>query len=123
MKKVPSFKNEKAEREFWAKHDSSEYLDWSRGRRLSLPNLQPSLRTISLRLPESMLEELKVLANRDDVPYQSLIKVFLADRIRREQGADPQADGDRPRATSRLRRAGSPVSTRPSNRRAGGRRK
>ena len=123
MKKVPSFKHEKAEREFWGKHDSSEYLDWSRGRRLSLPNLQPSVRTISLRLPESMLEELKVLANRDDVPYQSLIKVFLADRIRREQGAAQHADGDRPRATSRLRRAGSPASTRPGNRRAGGRRK
>jgi len=51
MTKVPSFKHEKAEREFWGKHDSSEYLDWSRSRRLSLPNLQPSVRTISLRLP------------------------------------------------------------------------
>jgi len=123
MKKIPSFKNEKAEREFWAKHDSSEYIDWSRGRRLSLPNLQPSVRTISLRLPESMLEELKVLANRDDVPYQSLIKVFLADRIRREHNAVEQSDGDRPPATSKVRRAGSPASTRPGNRRAGGRRK
>ena len=123
MKKIPSFKSEKAEREFWAKHDSSEYIDWSRGRRMSLPNLQPSLRTISLRLPESMLEELKVLANRDDVPYQSLIKVFLADRIRREQGAGPRADGVRPPAASRMRRAGGPTAARSSGRRAGSRRK
>ncbi len=123
MKKVPSFKSEKAEREFWAKHDSAEYVDWSRARRMALPNLQPSVRTISLRLPESMLEELKVLANRDDVPYQSLIKVFLADRIRREQGAVQQADGDQSPATPRVRRAGAPVAARSGGRRAGGRRK
>jgi predicted DNA binding CopG/RHH family protein len=122
MKKVPSFKSEKAEREFWAKHDSAEYVDWSRARRMSLPNLQPSVRTISLRLPESMLEELKVLANRDDVPYQSLIKMFLADRIRREQGA-AQADGDRPPAAPRMRRADGPAAARSGGRRAGGRRK
>jgi len=123
MKKIPSFKSEKAEREFWAKHDSAEYVDWSRARRMSLPNLQPSVRTISLRLPESMLEELKVLANRDDVPYQSLIKVFLADRIRREHGATQQADGDRPPAASRLRRAGGPAAGRSGGRRTGSRRK
>ena len=123
MKKIPSFKSEKAEREFWAKHDSAEYVDWNRGRRMSLPSLQPSVRTISLRLPESMLEDLKVLANRDDVPYQSLIKMFLADRIRREQGGAPQADGDRPPAASRMRRAGGPAAGRSGVRRAGGRRK
>jgi len=123
MKKIPSFKSEKAEREFWAKHDSAEYVDWSRARRMSLAKLQPSVRTISLRLPESMLEELKVLANRDDVPYQSLIKVFLADRIRREHGAAQQADGDRPPPASRLRRAGGPATARSGGRRAGGRRK
>jgi predicted DNA binding CopG/RHH family protein len=123
MKKIPSFKSEKAEREFWAKHDSSEYLDWSRARRVALPELQPSVRTISLRLPESMLEDLKVLANRDDVPYQSLIKLFLADRIRHEHGADQQADGDRSPAASRLRRAGGPAAVRSGGRRAGGRRK
>lgn len=71
MKKVPSFKSEKTEREFWAKHDSSAHIDWSRGRRVSLPELRPSLRRVSLRLPESMLKDLKVLANRIDVPYQS----------------------------------------------------
>jgi len=123
MKKIPSFKNEKAEREFWAKHDSAEYVDWSRARRMSLPKLQPSVRTISLRLPEAMLEDLKVLANRDDVPYQSLIKVFLADRIRREQGTSQKADGDRPPVTPRMRRAGAAAAVRPGGGRAGGRRK
>lgn len=123
MKKVPSSKTEKAEREFWAKHDSAGYVDWSHGRRLPLPNLQPSVRTISLRLPESMLEELEVLANRDDVPYQSLIKVFLADRIRREQGATQQADGDRPAATSRMRQARASAAARPGSRRASSREK
>jgi predicted DNA binding CopG/RHH family protein len=121
MKKIPSFKNEKAEREFWAKHDSAEYLDWRRGRRVALPKLQPSVRTISLRLPESMLEELKVLANRDDVPYQSLIKVFLADRIRREHGAAD--DEGRPTASKRVRRASAPAATSSGGRRASGRRK
>ena len=121
MKKIPSFKSEKAEREFWAKHDSSEYLNLSRGRRVALPELQPSVRTISLRLPESMLEELKVLANRDDVPYQSLIKLFLADRIRHEHGAAPHADGDRRPAASRLRRAGGSATARSGGRRASGR--
>lgn len=123
MKKLPSFKSEKAEREFWAKHDSAEYLDWSRGWRVALPRLQPSVRTISLRLPESMLEEFKVLANRDDVPYQSLMKLFLADRIRREHGAAQQADRDRHAAASKLRRGGSPATARPGGRGAGGRRK
>jgi len=123
MKKIPSFKSEKAEREFWAKHDSSEYVDWSRGRRLVLPELQPSVRTISLRLPESMLEELKVLANRDDVPYQSLIKLFLADRIRRERSAPQPTAGDRAPATSKLRRAASSTAAKSEGRRAGGRRK
>lgn len=84
MKKIPEFASEAEEREFWAKADSTEYLDWKKGRRAVLPNLKPSLRTISLRLPESMLDELKVLANQRDVPYQSLMKVFLAERIEQE---------------------------------------
>lgn len=123
MKKIPSFKNEKAEREFWARRDSSEYLDWSRSRRVVLPELQPSVRTISLRLPETLLEDLKVLANRDDVPYQSLIKVYLADRIRLEHGAAQSANEDRPSAARKLRRAGGPAVTRTGARRTGGRRK
>ena len=83
-KKVPISKSEEKEREFWAKADSTEYVDWSRARRVILPNLKPSLKTISLRLPELMLAELKLLANKRDVPYQSLIKIFLAERLERE---------------------------------------
>jgi predicted DNA binding CopG/RHH family protein len=84
LKRIPTFKDEDAEREFWATADSTEYLDWSNAKRVTLPNLRPSLRTISLRLPEAMIAELKLLANKRDVPYQSLLKVFLADRIKEE---------------------------------------
>ena len=84
MKKIPEFKTEAEEREFWRRHDSSEYMDWLDAAPAVLPKLKPSTRTISVRLPESMLEELKVLANKRDVPYQSLLKAFLAERIRRE---------------------------------------
>ena len=84
MKKIPRSKSEDKEREFWAKADSVDYIDWSRARRVVFPNLKPSLKTISLRLPESMIEELKLLANKRDVPYQSLIKMFLAERIQKE---------------------------------------
>ena len=80
-KPIPEFKNEDEEREFWATHDSSEYVDWSKARRAVFPNLKPSTRAISLRLPASMLAELRQLANQRDVPYQSLIKVFLRERI------------------------------------------
>ncbi|HEX7681176.1 MAG TPA: BrnA antitoxin family protein [Thermoanaerobaculia bacterium] len=83
-KKIPTFKDEDAEREFWAKA-STEYVDWSQAKRLMLPNFRPTLRTISLRLPESMIAELKLLANQRDVPYQSLLKVFLAERISEER--------------------------------------
>jgi predicted DNA binding CopG/RHH family protein len=84
MKVTPKFKNEKEEREFWQNHDSTEYIDWKKAERITLANLKPSVKTISLRLPESMLEELKLLANKRDVPYQSLVKVFLSDRIEQE---------------------------------------
>jgi predicted DNA binding CopG/RHH family protein len=84
-KKIPTFKDEDAEREFWANADSTEYIDWSQAQRIVLPNFRPTLRTISLRLPESMIAELKLLANQRDVPYQSLLKVFLADRINEER--------------------------------------
>jgi predicted DNA binding CopG/RHH family protein len=83
-KKIPQFKNEKEERDFWQSHDSTEYVDWKHAERLTLASLKPSVKTISLRLPESMLEELKLLANKRDVPYQSLVKVFLSDRIEQE---------------------------------------
>jgi predicted DNA binding CopG/RHH family protein len=84
MKKIPKFKTEAEERDFWANADSSDYIDWSKARRVLLPNIKPSLRTISLRLPELMLEELKLIANKRDVPYQSLIKIFLAERLSKE---------------------------------------
>lgn len=81
---IPKFRSEDAEREFWSSHDSTEFVDWSKARRVALPNLKPSTRTISLRLPEAMLDQLRLLANRSDVPYQSLLKVFLAERLRDE---------------------------------------
>lgn len=83
-KKVPKFKSEKGERSFWASHDSADYVDWKKGKRVIFPNLRPSVRSISLRLPESMLEELRLLANKRDVPYQSLMKIFLSERIAKE---------------------------------------
>jgi predicted DNA binding CopG/RHH family protein len=86
-KKIPRYRSEDKEREFWAVADSTEYVDWSRARRVILPSLKPSVKTISLRLPELMLAELKLLANKKDVPYQSLIKMFLAERLDRELGS------------------------------------
>lgn len=83
---VPRHANEDAEREYWAEHDSTEHVDWSRARPLRLPDLKPTLRSISLRLPEYMIEQLKALANRRDVPYQSLLKIFLAERLQQELG-------------------------------------
>ncbi len=83
-KKIPKFKSEVEERRFWQQHDSSEYLDWTDAEDVILPRLKPSSRKISIRLPESMLEELKVLANKRDVPYQSLLKIFLSERIKTE---------------------------------------
>ena len=83
-KRLPKLAGEDQERDFWATHDSTAYLDWKQAKRLALPNLKPSLKTISIRLPASMIDDLKVLANQRDVPYQSLLKVFLAERIDRE---------------------------------------
>ena len=86
MKKpVPEFKTEAQERAFWAKADSTDYIDWTQAKRARLTSLKPSLRTISLRLPVSMIEDLKILANQRDVPYQSLLKVILAERLEKER--------------------------------------
>ena len=82
--KVPTFKTEDEEREFWATHDSVDFIDWSKAKRTAFPNLKPSTKTISLRLPESIIAALKVMANKRDVPYQSLLKVFLAERVEAE---------------------------------------
>jgi predicted DNA binding CopG/RHH family protein len=90
-KRTPKFKTEDAERSFWARADSTEYVDWSKAQRAVFPNLKPTLKTISLRLPASMIEELKLLANKRDVPYQSLLKVFLAERIQKELHTAPAA--------------------------------
>ena len=84
MKTIPKFENEDEEREFWATHDSTDHVDWSRAKAASFSRLKPSTRTISLRLPEPLLENLKMLANKRDVPYQSLLKIFLAERIDQE---------------------------------------
>ena len=85
-KNIPEFKNEDEERAFWAENDSTEYIDWSKAKKATFSNLKPSTKTISLRLPEFMLDELKVLAHKQDVPYQSLIKLFLKERIEKELG-------------------------------------
>jgi predicted DNA binding CopG/RHH family protein len=89
-KKLPEFKDEDRERKFWATADSTEYLNWQSGKRKKLIHLKPSLKTISLRLPVSMIEDLKIQANRRDVPYQSLLKVFLAERLARERQTEAE---------------------------------
>ena len=78
---IPKFKNEEEEREFWATHDSAEYVDWGNAEKVIFPKLKPATKTISLRMSEAMLSELKLLANKSDIPYQSLIKIFLRERI------------------------------------------
>ena len=83
-KKIPKFRNEDAERAFWAERDSTEYVSWNKAEKVSFSNLKPSTRTISVRLPESLLEALKTIANKRDVPYQSLLKIFLAERVKEE---------------------------------------
>ena len=80
-KKVPIFKSEDEERAFWARHDSTDYVDYKRAKHVRFPNLKPSSRAISIRLPESLIEQIKVIANREDVPYQSMMKVLLAEKV------------------------------------------
>ena len=82
--KLPKFKTEDQERAFWAAHDSTGCVDWSKARTAVFPNLKPTTRTISVRLPESLITELKMLANARDVPYQSLMKILLAEKVRQE---------------------------------------
>jgi len=86
-KQIPKFKNEDEERKFWEFHDSTEFVNWKQAKKVTFSKLKPSVKKISLRLPEAMLEELKLLANKRDVPYQSLLKIFLAERIEKELGA------------------------------------
>jgi predicted DNA binding CopG/RHH family protein len=84
LKEIPKFRTEAEESAFWAKHDSADYIDWGKAKRAKFPNLKPSSRSISLRLPESMIHDLKILANKRDVPYQSLLKILLAEKIKEE---------------------------------------
>lgn len=84
LKKIPRFKSERDELEFWSTHDSADYVDYSKTKRVLFPNLKPSTRTISIRLPESLVEHLKVLANKRDIPYQSLLKMFLIEKVEEE---------------------------------------
>ena len=84
LKKIPVFKNEDEERKFWTNQDSSKLVDWKKSEKHTFSNLKPSTKTISLRLPEFILDELKLIAHKRDVPYQSLIKMFLKDRIDQE---------------------------------------
>ncbi len=83
-KKIPKFKNEDEERTFWAKHDIVDYADLKSAQKVQFPNLKPSLRTISIRLPEHLIEDLRALANERDIPYQALLKQFLVERVNRE---------------------------------------
>ena len=81
LKPIPSFKNEAQERKFWETHDSTDYVDWSKAQRVRFPNLKPSTTAISIRLPQLLLEQIKIAANKRDVPYQSLIKMWLAEKV------------------------------------------
>jgi predicted DNA binding CopG/RHH family protein len=81
LKSIPKFRDEAAERRFWETHDSSNYVDWNKAERVRLPNLKPSTESISLRLPVTLLERIKIAVNKRDVPYQSLIKIWLAEKM------------------------------------------
>ena len=82
--KIPKFKSEQEEKLFWESHDSSEYLDWDDAKLVVMPKLKPTVKSISIRMPQIMLDELKLIANKQDVPYQSYIKMILSERINQE---------------------------------------
>ena len=84
LKTIPEFRNEDEERQFWAIHDSTEYVDWPKAQKAVFPNLKPSTESISLRLPSFLLARIKQLANKKDVPYQSLMKMFLSEKVDQE---------------------------------------
>jgi predicted DNA binding CopG/RHH family protein len=112
LKPIPEFSSEAEERAFWETHDSVDYVDWSKARRVTFPNLKPSSETISLRLPAPLLSDLKALANKRDVPYQSLLKLFVAERVAAEwQATDSRGSlANRPlEPTSRPRKKTKPA--------------
>jgi predicted DNA binding CopG/RHH family protein len=84
LKRIPTFEDETQEQEFWSTHDSTDYVDWEAAQRVTFGRLKPSTQTITIRLPEGLLEDLKLLANKRDVSYQSLLKIFLAERVAQE---------------------------------------
>lgn len=81
LKKIPKFKDSEEEFKFWQTHDSADYIDWTKAKPVRFPNLKPSTKTISLRLPEDLLNDIKILANKEDIPYQSLMKMLLAQGV------------------------------------------
>lgn len=86
LKKIPRFKNEDEEDEFWSTHDSTEYIDWSKAIiNPAFPNLKPSTRTMTIRVPQALIDDLKMIANKKDVPYQSMVKIFLDEKVREER--------------------------------------
>ena len=101
LKPIPKFKIESEERIFWESHDSTEYIDWSQAKNVRFPNVKPSTQAISLRLPLSLLEKIKVEANRRDVPYQSLIKVWLGEKAESFQSAKASRRPDSPSRRAR----------------------
>jgi predicted DNA binding CopG/RHH family protein len=84
LKPIPKFETEAQEQEFWSTHDSTDSVDWGRATRVTFGRLKPSTQTISIRLPEALLEDLQLLANKRNVPYQCLLKIFLAERVTQE---------------------------------------
>jgi predicted DNA binding CopG/RHH family protein len=93
---IPKFSSEDEERDFWAKHSPLDFLDTKTARRVSMPNLKPSMKSISIRLPESLIEELKILANKKDIPYQSLAKIYLAREVAMERREARAAVAEKP---------------------------
>lgn len=91
LKTLPQFKNEDEEARFWLTHDSTDYIDWSKASRVAFTNLKPSTKTITIRVPQSLLDDLKIIANKKDVPYQSLVKVYL-DKLVKEEGVSALFD-------------------------------
>ena len=84
LKRIPKFSSDRAAREFWRRHDSADYLDWRKAKSVRLAELKPSTRSISIRLPESLIQDIKVLANKRDIPYQSLLKLYVAEKVEEE---------------------------------------
>jgi predicted DNA binding CopG/RHH family protein len=103
---VPKFTSEDEEREFWATADSTKYIDWNKAKRSIFPDLKPSIRSISLRLPELLIANVKVLANKRDIPYQTLLKSFLAERVEKEMRLIQEQGTPGKRKTGRVSGAG-----------------